>query len=213
MSKRVYKRGLAGQMQWIQQQCPNALRVPILMLLLGCGLSALSACKTYYKRGEDGSALAADQAECQRHTGDVAGEQYQACLRELGWSTTKPPLEAGEPKAPKLDEQDAEKSVQALSKTNDPVETESTTAESVSIDVKSEQAQQDATSIPSATVVPQPPKGVGSWFKLGGNPTQLKTDQAQCLKEIHDSKQTLIWSADPDFLACMRDRGWRALAE
>ena len=212
MSKQIYKRGLVVQTQWIQQRCLNALRVSILVLLV-CGLSTLNACKTYYKRGGDGSALAADQAECQRRTGDAAGEQYQACLLELGWATTGQPLEAGAPAVPAGDEQDAEKNAEAPSQAHDPVEPEPKMTTPVTVEVKPTRPLQEATPGTPATAIPQTPKAVGSWFKLGGNPAQLKTDQADCLTESQRSKQSLSWSADPDFLTCMRARGWRALAE
>ena len=88
MGKRIYKKMFACQVQSIQRRRPNALQVPALVLLV-CGLSMLNACKTYYKRGGDGGALAGDQAECQRRSGDAAGEHYQACLRELGWVTSE----------------------------------------------------------------------------------------------------------------------------
>jgi len=212
MSRQIYSRRLVHQPQWIQQLYPNALRVLVLVLLV-CGLSTLNACKTYFKLGGDGSALAADQAECQHRTGTAAGEQYQSCLRELGWAASGQPLEAGEPAESAVDEQDAGMEAQAPSRANDPVEPEPKLTTPVNVEVKPVQPLQEATPGTPVTAIPQLPKAVGSWFKLGGNPAQLKTDQADCLTESQQSKQSLSWSANPDFLTCMRARGWRTLAE
>ena len=206
MSEQIYKRRPARQSQRIQQRCPNALRVFVLVVL-ACGLSTLNACKIYYKRGEDGGVLTADQAECQRRTGDAAGERYQVCLRELGWVTTGRPSEAG---TPAIDEQDAEKNEEAPSQAKDPIEPEPKMTTPVEVDVRPALSPPQA--IP-ANAIRQAPDGVGSWFKFGVNPAQLKTDQADCLTQTQHSKQSLSWSVDPDFLACMRARGWRALAE
>ncbi len=212
MSKQSYKKELVRQARWIYQRCPNVLRMPVLVFLF-CGLITLNACKTYYKRGGDGSTLAADQAECQRRTGDAAGEQYRACLRELGWATTGQPLEAKAPTVPAVNEQDAEKNAEAPSEANDPVKPEPKMTTPVTVEVKPAPPLQEATPGTPAAAIPRTPKAVGSWFKLGGTPAQLKTDQADCLTESQHSRQSLSWSADPGFLTCMRARGWHALAE
>lgn len=213
MSKQINNKELVHQAQCIQQLCPKALRMLVLVLLV-CGMSTLNACKTFYKRGGDGSALAVDQAECQRRTGDAAGEQYQACLRELGWTTTGQPLEAGAPNVTTVDEQDIEKNEVAPSRSKDPVQPEPEKTTPVTVEVEpGARPLQEVTSDGPATAIPQTPKTVGSWFKLGGSPAQLKTDQADCLTQSQHSKQSLSWSADPDFLTCMRARGWRAMVE
>ena len=213
MSKQIYKKELGRQAQWIRQRYPIALRMPVLVLLV-CVLSTLNACKTYYKRGGDGNALAADQATCQRRTGDAAGEQYQACLRELGWSSAGQPLEAGAPRVPAVDERDAEEKVEAPpTRANAPVVPDPKMITPVTVEVEPARPPQEATPDKPAAAIPKRPRAVGSWFKLGGSPAQLKTDQADCLAESPHSKQSLSWSADPDFLTCMRARGWRALAE
>ena len=213
MSEQIYKKELGRQAQWTQQRYPIVVRMPVLVLLL-CGLSTLNACKTYYKRGADGSALAVDQTACQRRTGDASDEQYQTCLRALGWSTTGQPLEAGAPTVLAVDEQDAEEKVKAPStRANDPVVPGPKMTTPVTVDVESARPPQEATPDTPEAAIPQMPRSVGSWFKLGGNPAQLKTDQTDCLTESPHSKESLSWSTDPDFLTCMRARGWRALAE
>jgi len=212
MSTQIDKKELVHQARRNQERCPKALRLPVLVLLV-CGMGTLNACKTYYKRGGDGSTLAADQAECQRRTGDAGGKQYQACLRELGWVTTGQPLEAGAPNVTAVDEQDIQKNAVAPSQSKDPVQPEPEKTTPVTVEVEPARPPQEVTSERPATAIPQTPKTVGSWFKLGGSPAQLKTDQADCLTQSQHSKQSLSWSADPDFLTCMRARGWRALAE
>ena len=202
----------ACQVQSIQRRRPNALQVPALVLLV-CGLSMLNACKTYYKRGGDGGALAGDQAECQRRSGDAAGEHYQACLRELGWVTSEQPTAAGTRAGPRVDEQSVDNAANASPRPSGPFEPETTKTMPEPVEGKPAPRLQEATSSTPAADIPQMPKAVGSWFKLGGTPALLKTDQADCLAESQHSKQSLSWSVQPDFLTCMRVRGWRAFVE
>ena len=202
----------ACQLQSIQQRRQNALRVSALVLLV-CSLSTLNACKTYYKRGVDGGALAADQAECQRRSGEAAGEHYQACLRELGWVTSEQPPAAGTRAGPRVDEQSADNTANASSRASGLFEPKISKNVPEPVEVKPAPQLQEATSSTPAADIPQMPKAVGSWFKLGGTPALLKTDQTDCLAESQYSKRSLRWSAQPDFLTCMRVRGWRALVE
>jgi|GEM_PF-2982223 len=166
------------------------------LILLACVLGALSACKTYYKRGGDAGALAADQAECQRRTGRAGGEPYLTCLRELGWATV-------------TSEPDAGAGRNAAGVTTDTTHSgDSPEAEPV----LTTPVVTKETLIDSSSARP-PPEAIGSWFKLGGSPAQLKTDQADCMTRSHGASQSLSWSTDPDFLACMKARGWRALRQ
>jgi hypothetical protein len=56
---------------------------------------------------------------------------------------------------------------------------------------------------------------VGSWWKIGVSPEQLKQDQDECRSGAvsADESGTLLWAATPEFVRCMKNKGWHGFSE
>ena len=184
--------------------------------------AALCACEISYKRGASPTAMVNDEQRCRaKHD---SSEAYQNCMKDLGWfiSSADPMPQL----AALTDQDDADISItelqQALKaeltpsgksslgpdktpKTLTPAPQKNVTANSVEAPQKSNPAENNRPAIEAPS---EQAMKVSSWWKFGGSPQQLASDQQKCRAALgeENSEDELLVSAT--MYKCMRKLGW-----
>ena len=166
----------------------------------------MAGCNIWIKRGAGADQLTVDQAECAAQAGgDAAGPGYLECMQGRGWYHQDKSLEpvGAEPRVwPKPLPSDSAPPVPHEPRTGEPPGHE-----------KGSPPADSAEEAPEVEI--RRGYDVGSWWKIGGTTEQLHQDQQACLSELGSagSSSGLQWSATPEFVHCMKQKGWYGFSE
>ena len=194
-----------------------ALRICAFAAVLG----ALTACEISYKRGASPSTMVSDEQACRAKHETTAA--YQSCMKALGWFISTADPTPGLAALTSKDDEDI--SIAALKREiqGESADVNSPATENTQSAKPSKAEPQRRPSV--ATIEPTPitsvpqntpsaaddseqPIKVSSWWKFGGSPQQLASDQQKCRAAVgeNESADTLLISKT--MYKCMRKLGW-----
>ena len=185
-------------------------------------LAALCACEISYKRGASPTAMAEDEQSCR--TENDSSEAYQNCMKNLGWfiSSADPmpqlaalannkeadisvaELQRELKVAPAASGEPSFKSDKA-SKALMPAPQKNGDANSVKAPQESSPAENNR---PVREAQSQPAMKVSSWWKFGGSPQQLASDQQKCRAALGEENAGDGLLVSGTMYQCMRKLGW-----
>ncbi len=210
----------------------NILKKIILIIVLP--LAASGCGEVSYKRGASVRDVETAHAACR----GVSESEFSNCLQQQGWeiqkfddsdlfAETSVTDNRGTP--PEKAEKSAFVEVQAATNTNSVVESEA--AQTIQLEQTKQTAASntnEATTSPaSATVVeaktttkttptpvdPLKTYKINSWWKFGGTPAHLKTDQSNCVATLGEAHQPDMSTQTytRGLIECLHKNGWKAL--
>ena len=185
-------------------------------------LAALCACEISYKRGASPTAMASDEQSCRAE--NDSSEAYRDCMKDLGWFISSadpmPQLVALANKddadisvaelqrelkvEPKASGESSLKSDKA-SKILTPTPKENVNANSVKAPQESIPAEKN---LPASEAPSEQTMKVSSWWKFGGSPQQLASDQQKCRAALGEENAEDGLLVSGTMYQCMRKLGW-----
>ena len=194
------------------------LRASVCMVIL----AALCACEISYKRGASPTAMASDEQSCRAE--NDSSEAYRDCMKDLGWF-----ISSADP-MPQLvalaNKNDTDISIAELqqelkvepkasvepSLKSDKVRNTLTPAAQKNVIANSVEAPQKSIPIEKNPSVSESPSEqtmkVSSWWKFGGSPQQLASDQQKCRAALGEETAGDGLLVSGTMYQCMRKLGW-----
>jgi hypothetical protein len=199
----------------------KSYKIILLIIMLP---TIISACgEVSYKRGASVRDVENAHAACR----GVTEAEFSSCLEKQGWEIQKfddsdlfaeTSVTDNRGTAPANSDKSAFVTIEESGKTqniavqkeadlNKPNEDSTTTVEKSTPSVTAEKKPSPAPVDPLKTYK------INSWWKFGGTPAQLKTDQSQCVANLGDAHQPDMSTQTytRGLIECLHKNGWKAL--
>jgi hypothetical protein len=167
--------------------------LPLLMLFSACG-------ELSYKRGASNQDLENARRMCKSSEDE---QSVEACLKNNGWAVQK------------LDDLDLF-AIPSVNPDNRAIPTSKPSTYTSSSAVNSASDPSAAATTTAAKPIEHSPDeifSIGSWWKIGGSDSQLKSDINQCVSSLGEAHRPSVAEQKYTYamVVCLHNKGWKAL--